>query len=716
MKHKIIYFLLVACFASNVVKAQLSCETFIEVTLNEDGEGGIQASSLVNNIEFFIANGTVTYYVAPFTSGVITSGEDIIPIDCNTFWTNQYIIEYTIDGELQESCWGLFTILDPFDSCPNYTFCDDPIEDCPKAVGGYSFYSTGPYTLAAENFAICSNSGECDGTYEIAIGLLSDAENLTYSPTISSDNITEYITPIVLSYSDNGVTLYDNSIFYAWQNLDCFLITESSLSVELDLTAEVNLFPSMFLGNANTCTDVQMAITSINGPEPTDYADEVILGCEDIGYHTVYIKDAATGFVSKCQLLLVDPLEVCGPTLEDGEKLIKISNDPPLGTFANTKVSVNGTLLPLSATGKGWILSEDDLIDGNNTLDFDSRPFQLNGVSTLDLVFLQRIIIDDDFNDPLDAIVMDLDNSGYNGIGDLVLTRSIILGIPNPLELQNVIFKPTELTFPSDFNPFDFDYDFTKYDFDKTNFENESFLFEGYKLGDINGSAVLEDGLVKSDETSYTRDLDVFEVTDMEVEAGVPFTFNLSYDSGVSFKGLLAGLVSNGVTFESLESEYNGEVYYNIINDTELRVSYVAMDLNESIDKIYFEISAVSDKSGKLIDLLSLKPGFPQEVVNENNEVIDIEELEEAVISSIEEQSIETKINAFPNPAYQTVHVTIPQGGIGSIDILDPMGRRILTASSQTNEIIVDVSHLAEGLYFIKENASSKVSASFVKK
>ena len=99
--------------------------------------------------------------------------------------------------------------------------------------------------------------------------------------------------------------------------------------------------------------------------------------------------------------------------------MIKMSNDPPLGTYANTKISLNGEILPVSAAGKGWVINEDQLIAGTNTLDFDSGPFILNGLSTLDLVRLLYLIIYDEYDNPMQSVVMDLDGSGYNGIGDL---------------------------------------------------------------------------------------------------------------------------------------------------------------------------------------------------------------------------------------------------------------------------------------------------------
>jgi len=63
MKHKIIYTLLFSLIFSGGMKAQLACTAITDVDLNANGEGLIQASDLVEDVEFFIANGTLTYFI-----------------------------------------------------------------------------------------------------------------------------------------------------------------------------------------------------------------------------------------------------------------------------------------------------------------------------------------------------------------------------------------------------------------------------------------------------------------------------------------------------------------------------------------------------------------------------------------------------------------------------------------------------------------------------
>ena len=708
MNTKYLYTILIAALSFGSINAQLECREFFDVNLDANGEAQVLASDLIEDVEFFIANGTLTYFILPYNSGVFNSGADFISVNCNNAGSHQYIIEYTVNGELVDHCWGTLNVFDPEDVCEQPTFCDETGFDCADASPSFSITNLPPNPIPAEFFALCSESEECTGTYQIAIGSVSEATMLDYNATLDPNEIVDYVTPLVLSYTENGGTQFDQVLFYVWENLDCFIVPKNSLTVDLTASGEVTLTPEIFLHPDNTCTDVVMAITEINGPVPTDYFDEIALDCEDLGYHTIYLKNLEYGMTTKSQLFLADPAEACGPALEPGDKLIKMSNDPPLGTYAGTKVYVNGNQLETSVTGKGWIINEEMLQAGTNTLEFDSGPFILNGVSTLDMVKLLRLIIMDEYDEPMQSIVMDLDDSGYNGIGDLILLRQLILGQQIIQEPTNVLFKPVELEFPTDFTPFDFDYDFTTYDFEDADFDDLTFRFEAYKVGDMNQTAITEDGIV--DETiSSTRDLASFKVTEMDVEADVPFNFSLSYDTGTPIKGLLAALVSNGVTFQSLTSQEGSDVQYNIIDDTEIRISYVSPDPMVTIDKISFEITAISNKSGTLIDLLGLKSGFPQEVIDENDEVIVIEELEELVTTSIGFVEDFIKLNIYPNPASDRLILSTKGLNSGSVEILDSSGRRVQIQNVLSGDTVIDIADIKRGFYFLRLKTNGQV-------
>ena len=120
----------------------------------------------------------------------------------------------------------------------------------------------------------------------------------------------------------------------------------------------------------------------------------------------------------------------------------------------------------------------------------DNRNVQ-NGVSTLDLVMIQRHILGIEvLNDPKKIIAADVDNNSKVTAADLVALRKNILGItnefPNGQKSWRFITSNQVFTDPSKPFPFTEKYVFTQLNDNKVN-QN----FFGIKIGDVNNSSVI---------------------------------------------------------------------------------------------------------------------------------------------------------------------------------------------------------------------------------
>ena len=180
----------------------------------------------------------------------------------------------------------------------------------------------------------------------------------------------------------------------------------------------------------------------------------------------------------------------------------------------------------------------------------------INGVSTLDLVMIQRHILDvERFDSPYKAIAADADNSGsVNGI-DLVTLRKLILGIITELPFEQKPWRfPVEDQQFADVNkPFPF----TEVVNAQLNGENESTdqNFVAVKVGDVNADAMVnfkqqqevdrrsgqtlqleveDKGLVQG----TIADIDI-KSTNMEDIAGFQTTFSFNSDM-LQFAGITA--------------------------------------------------------------------------------------------------------------------------------------------------------------------------------
>lgn len=115
----------------------------------------------------------------------------------------------------------------------------------------------------------------------------------------------------------------------------------------------------------------------------------------------------------------------------------------------------------------------------------------LNGVSTLDLVMIQRHILGlADLNDPKKVIAADADNNGKITAADLVALRKCILGISNsfPNAQQSWRFVTTSHVFANPANPFPYA---EQYTFNDLSASKVGQNFHAIKIGDVNGSATI---------------------------------------------------------------------------------------------------------------------------------------------------------------------------------------------------------------------------------
>lgn len=140
--------------------------------------------------------------------------------------------------------------------------------------------------------------------------------------------------------------------------------------------------------------------------------------------------------------------------------------------------------------------------DANGEYTFNSLPFGhnftvrmndnrniLNGVSTLDLVQIQRHILGlAAFDDAKKTIAADADNNSKVTAADLVALRKVILGVTTefPNGQQSWRFVSASHVFTSVANPFPFS---EQYSYNALNINKVNQNFYAIKIGDVNGNA-----------------------------------------------------------------------------------------------------------------------------------------------------------------------------------------------------------------------------------
>ena len=128
-------------------------------------------------------------------------------------------------------------------------------------------------------------------------------------------------------------------------------------------------------------------------------------------------------------------------------------------------------------------------VNYNYTVRMEDDSDILNGVTTLDLVMIQRHILGiEEFNDAKKTIAADIDNSQKITAADLVAMRKVILGITNsfPNSQKSWRFLISDFSAAGNISPFPYN---EKYEFKNLTEVKTNQNFFAIKIGDINHSA-----------------------------------------------------------------------------------------------------------------------------------------------------------------------------------------------------------------------------------
>jgi hypothetical protein len=136
----------------------------------------------------------------------------------------------------------------------------------------------------------------------------------------------------------------------------------------------------------------------------------------------------------------------------------------------------------------GYIFDGVDVFDPK-TIEATDDTDHLNGVSTLDLVMMQRHILGiSKLTSPYKLLAADINNSRSITASDLVNLRKLILGITNEFENnQSWRFVPANYVFLDPTSPFDYP---SRINLDSIYDDKNNINFVAVKVGDVNNSIV----------------------------------------------------------------------------------------------------------------------------------------------------------------------------------------------------------------------------------
>lgn len=467
----------------------------------------------------------------------------------------------------------------------------------------------------------------------------------------------------------------------------CTIVCNNLVNVSLDEFGEATLFAEQMIEGNDCPPPYEIQITDENNNIIYPYAEEITVDCGDLGDFIIVVKELTFGNECWGNLNISDPANNCDFQLPADHLPVTFASY--LANNYPEDVMLNGT--PIFKTPNNIFgIPEADILNGDNTLTFSSSEFSNNGLTTLDLVLMKKALYEQTPFTSLEAITADVDQSNFFGLGDIVYSRAIVLGVISD-DVQN-IFLHSDTDY-SGIDPFDFGMDVHSFTFNSDDVVSTNFQFDKYRLGDVNNSGL------KSDDDSEVRDgKQQLLIDDLFVEKGNTYEVEVRLDADVDFEGFQLGLKAHGITFNALLNTNNDDLQSNV-NDELLSISYLASEVTQATN---FIISLTADRDGMLSEMISINDEFYQEIVMSDLKTKNLE-ITFNVTSDLEDISDQDLI-IYPNPVNDIIYIDTPQNFddnslVRLTNVQGQIVKSIIVQGSQSN---IETADLASGLYILQ--------------
>ena len=354
------------------------------------------------------------------------------------------------------------------------------------------------------------------------------------------------------------------------------------------------------------------------------------------------------------------------------------------GPCQGYELSLNNT--ELVDLGCSYAPQNDVALNAINSLDFINVSDFFNGITTVDLVELMKVIYGI-YDDPYMSLVSDFNQDGAAGTDDLILMRRLILGIQTSVDWQTFYMVDANHVIP-EIDPFDIQVDYSNYTFDQSQVVNDQLMVRTIRIGDLNMDAEFRDDDVLEKRSKTSIDFD-----NVMLETGKQYEVAFSVDHIDDIYGLTMKLDTENLTVESLNSNYSGLDMMTHITDESFSISYATLTDRREVE---FQLKFTANADGPLSSFIGLNEDFYSELVDANGEELELE----LVAKTTNTTDLEKIVSIAPNPSSGLLNLNFEAAQLRTVDIYDNTGRQVLSKdlSDQKNELNLD---MQAGLYLM---------------
>jgi len=411
------------------------------------------------------------------------------------------------------------------------------------------------------------------------------------------------------------------------------------------------------------------------------------LGNSNVDILNMWVWDInGNGDFCTVQILIEDNANVCENTDGEGSKAtIAGTISTELGEMVGEVAVSLETNLPeypvVMATGEEGIYAFMNTPMGlNYEVKAKKNIDHINGVSTLDLVLMQKHILGLKLLDsPYKVIAADVNNDERVSASDLVSLRKLILGIYDELpNNESWRFVDATQTFSDILNPFPFTEDLSVENLTQ-NRMNEDYI--GVKIGDISGNARANNLQNITTRTSGTLKL---SIDDQYIAKGEVYQMDITAENFEHVYGVQFTMNHNGLTLIDIKSGILEVNEQNIgIRENELSFSWSEIE-SVSSNEVLFSLVFTADKNIDLRNVLDINSN-----ITSAEAYVGPEMEQKKIALSIRTNGL--KVEGFtlsqnePNPFESVTNIgfAIPESGTVTLRIYDVAGKVLLQKSNQ---------------------------------
>jgi 5-hydroxyisourate hydrolase-like protein (transthyretin family) len=447
------------------------------------------------------------------------------------------------------------------------------------------------------------------------------------------------------------------------------------------------LIEHYFKGNGVEATKAEFDAGNAQRWVPASRSSSKIFNCDDLPEVDVEMTvwDEKFNFdYCTVKLTLVDNQGACG-----GTNATSIAGQITVDTKGLNKAKVH-------LSGAGNTITKEVASNSEGRYNFNFNPMYidyevtasknddvLNGISTIDLVMIQRHILSvSKFNKAEQIIAADVNNDSKVTTSDLVELRKVILGVKPTFDNNQswrFLDKNTSIANPQ--SPWPLDEKITILQLSSPmNDQN----FNAIKIGDVNGNALTS--FIHTDSENRSGKTSTLFVEEQEVTVGNIYKINLNVKEQ-DVLGIQSAIKTFGLDILSLEFDNSHEEsYYHVKSKDLALLSWTGLDGKSSLKNIVLTVKAT--KSGLLSNMISFDNNIlpSSAIVGESLEEQPLQIIFRTLQSDVVKEFILYQNEPNPFKEVTTINFQLPQAQEAQLSIFDVNGKLLYSDKKKFNK------------------------------